>query len=227
MTRLNTVRSTSFVIKWDLMINERTDSAHSLWTNPRIWFWAVVFGVLLPLVFLEDGQIHALFKSNRTPMVSVLMHFLTRMGGGWVLALEALVLFGIGWGWKDLKLKLVGVRGMIAMGVSGVLVQVIKHLVGRPRPRLADRGLFEWGPTFEKGHDSFPSGHAISAFAMAAVLSGCFPAGRWIWYSIAALIAFSRVYVGAHYALDVVFGAILGVWVGLWANRLKLEFLKS
>jgi membrane-associated phospholipid phosphatase len=227
MTRLNTDRSTSFGIKWDLMINERMDSVDSVWTNPRIWFWTVIFAVLLPIFFLEDGKIHALFKSNRAPIVNVLMHFLTRMGGGWVLALEALVLFGIGWWWKDLKLKQVGVRGLIAMGVSGVLVQVIKHVVGRPRPRLADRGLFEWGPTFERGHDSFPSGHAISAFAMAAVLSWYFPAGRWIWYSIAALIAFSRVYVGAHYASDVMFGAILGVWVGFWANRLKLERLKS
>jgi len=209
------------------MINERTDSTDSLWTNPRIWFWAVVCAVLLPLVFLEDGQIHVFFKSHRTPPLDAMMHFLTRMGGGWVLALGALVLFGIGWWWKDLKLKQVGVRGLLAMGVSGLLVQVIKHLVGRPRPRLADRGIFEWGATFQRGHDSFPSGHAISAFAMAAVLSCYFPAGRWIWYSIAALVAFSRIYVGAHYASDVIFGAILGVGVGFWVNRLKLEQLKS
>jgi len=209
------------------MISERTLLTQSFWTNRRLWISVAVGIVLLPVVFLEDGQIHSFLMSLRIRSVYAFMRYVTKMGGGWALAMEAAVLFGIGWWWQNLKLKKAGLRSLIALGVSGVFVQVIKHLIGRPRPRLGEQGIVSWGVTFEKGHDSFPSGHAISAFAMAAVLSSFYPAHRWAWYSIAALIGFSRVYLGAHYASDVIFGALLGIGVGVWASRTKLEYLRS
>jgi undecaprenyl-diphosphatase len=61
---------------------------------------------------------------------------------------------------------------------------------------------------------------------MAAVLSAFYPAGQWAWYSLAVLVAFTRIYIGAHFASDVFVGAVLGVLIGIWASRLKLEHLK-
>ena len=58
---------------------------------------------------------------------------------------------------------------------------------------------------------SFPSGHATVAFACATVLALAVPRLRWWLYALAALIAFSRVYVGVHYPGDVLVGALLGV----------------
>jgi undecaprenyl-diphosphatase len=62
---------------------------------------------------------------------------------------------------------------------------------------------------------SFPSGHACSAFAAATVLAGLVPRGRIWFYLLAAAIAFSHVYVGVHWPLDVLGGAVLGTATGL------------
>jgi undecaprenyl-diphosphatase len=58
---------------------------------------------------------------------------------------------------------------------------------------------------------SFPSGHATVAFACATVLALAVPRLRVPLFVLAALIAFSRVYVGVHYPFDVLAGAVLGV----------------
>ena len=61
---------------------------------------------------------------------------------------------------------------------------------------------------------SFPSGHAASSFACAVVLASYVPRWRVPLYVLAALIAFSRSYVGVHYPLDVVAGSLWGVLLG-------------
>ena len=62
---------------------------------------------------------------------------------------------------------------------------------------------------------SFPSGHATVGFACATVLALSVPRLRWPLFALAAVIAFSRIYVGVHYPLDVLAGAALGVSIGL------------
>ena len=66
---------------------------------------------------------------------------------------------------------------------------------------------------------SFPSGHAASSFACAVVLAWAVPKLTVPLLLLAAAIAWSRVYVGVHYPLDVVGGAVLGVAV---ATALRL-----
>lgn len=205
-------------------IPDRPDSS---WMGRKAWIWVAVCAVLLPLIFLEDGPIRILLKDLRVHAIFQLMHILTWLGRGWVLIVEAVVLFGIGWRWRNTKLKQAGALSLIAVTTAGLAVQTIKHLTGRPRPKLVDQGVFNWGPSFESGHDSFPSGHTISAFAMAAVLSYFYPSYQWVWYSLAVLVAFTRVYIDAHFASDVFVSAVLGLLIGFWASRLKLEYLKS
>jgi undecaprenyl-diphosphatase len=62
---------------------------------------------------------------------------------------------------------------------------------------------------------------------MAAVMTAVYPSGRWIWYSLAVLVAFTRVYIDAHFASDVLAGAVLGVLIGIWASKLKPGYLHS
>jgi undecaprenyl-diphosphatase len=65
------------------------------------------------------------------------------------------------------------------------------------------------------GSGSFPSGHAATSFAAAAILTWIVPRLAPAWYVLAAAIAFSRIYVGVHYPADVVGGAILGTVIAL------------
>jgi undecaprenyl-diphosphatase len=209
------------------MINPISDCADRLQMTRKGLTWTLILIGLFPLIILEDGLIYRVFKGLRDPVLLRFMHFLTGLGVGWVQALIAAVLLGIGSLRENLKLKKAAVSSLIALAVSGLAVQTIKHLIGRPRPRLADQGIVDWGPSFQSGHDSLPSGHALSSFAMAAVLSAFYPAGQWAWYSLAVLVSFTRIYIGAHFASDVFVGAVLGVLIGMWASRLKLEYFKS
>jgi membrane-associated phospholipid phosphatase len=66
---------------------------------------------------------------------------------------------------------------------------------------------------------SFPSGHAATSFACATVLGAAAPRWRFALFVLAILIAWSRVYNGVHYPLDVFAGAILGLGVGVGLLR--------
>jgi undecaprenyl-diphosphatase len=202
------------------------DRADLFRMSPKAWVGTAAVIGLLPWVFLEDGQIRILLKAFRIQPLFDLMHILTWIGKNWVLMGAAAVLLGIGHWRRQQKLRRAGALGLIAVAVSVAVVQAVKSLAGRPRPKLVDEGILNWGPSFENGHDSFPSGHAISSFALAAVLSSFYPSGRWIWYSLAVLVAFTRVYIDVHFVSDVFVGAILGLLIGIWASKLTLERLK-
>ncbi|MFW5701565.1 MAG: phosphatase PAP2 family protein [Bacteroidota bacterium] len=116
---------------------------------------------------------------------------------------------------------------MFAIMLAAVLADqinsnILKDLFDRPRPChiMTDiRLLVGCG-----GGRSFPSSHAANNFALATVLT--FFYGRWKWwfYSGAALVAFSRTYVGVHYPLDLLGGAVVGLTIG-WLSILIITQL--
>ena len=102
---------------------------------------------------------------------------------------------------------------LISYLVAAAASDVIKLAVGRARP--IDDPLVR-----EPTTNSFPSGHATTSFACAATLAPFVPRHAVpILYLLAAAIAYSRVYVGVHYPLDVLGGAALGLLV---ATALRL-----
>lgn len=101
---------------------------------------------------------------------------------------------------------------------ASLLVQVLKRLWRRPRPPRI-------GPTpmvFLHVPDqySFPSGHTTTAFAVATVMTGEFAAWGALFFAMAATIGLSRVYLRAHYPLDVTAGSLLGLSLGLLIHLL-------
>ena len=115
----------------------------------------------------------------------------------------------------------VGAAILVAESVSGVL----KTWADRARPPLSNpypEPLVDLPATY-----SFPSGHATVSFACATVLALAVPRLRIPLFALAALIAWSRVYVGVHYPFDVLVGAVLGLAIAIALRMLAATLRRS
>ncbi|HEX4824123.1 MAG TPA: phosphatase PAP2 family protein [Candidatus Polarisedimenticolaceae bacterium] len=115
-----------------------------------------------------------------------------------------------------------GIDALSASAISGlVIVPVMKKVIGRFRPN-AGYGPYHFEP-FKHG-PSFPSGHAAQAFTVASVIATEYP-NRWVkfgCYFPASLVLFARVRHDAHWASDVVAGALIGYGTGREVARTNL-----
>ncbi|MGC9317397.1 MAG: phosphatase PAP2 family protein [Armatimonadota bacterium] len=129
--------------------------------------------------------------------------------GSWELApaLLAVALIAAGHRWRRLLLTTV-----VGYAVQTGATEVLKQVVGRPRPRQMDAptAFFGWSDAYH----SFPSGHASFAFLFATIIGVYFPRIRWPAYSYAVFVSLTRVIADAHYVSDVLFGALIGILSG-------------
>lgn len=122
-------------------------------------------------------------------------------------------------------------RGALALAVLALTIAVsdqvsvkgIKAIVNRPRPSVA---LADTRPLFGVRHShSFPSVHAVNFAAAVPIVATVFPSAAIPAIAVAALVSFSRIYVGDHWPSDVAGGALLGIILGLLGRKafLRLE----
>ena len=99
---------------------------------------------------------------------------------------------------------------------SGLITPAIKIVTGRSRP-YEDAGSNNFQALGAgKRNSSFPSGHTTEAFALASVISAHYEE-TWVKssaYTVATLVGIARTYHDAHFASDVLAGALIGNWVG-------------
>jgi undecaprenyl-diphosphatase len=119
------------------------------------------------------------------------------------------------------RVKIAAMLLMITIVFSDQLSSsVIKYWFERPRPCSSLHNvhlLVSCGSGY-----SFPSSHAVNNFAGALILAFFFPRNKWWFFGFAAIVAFSRVSVGAHYPSDVIGGAVIGL---LCAGCVLLVFI--
>ncbi len=153
------------------------------------------------------------------PWLDPVMMTLSRLCEGWVVVLVALA-WAVAVGRTRRGILRVGLPVLLALAADGAVVEALKLALHTPRP-LAVLGV-------ERVHvllaplraHSMPSGHASAAATLAAYLVGRRRREGAVAWPIALLGGISRVYVGAHWVLDVVAGWIVGAIVGLAAARL-------
>lgn len=176
---------------------------------------ALLLATLLVLALGWDRPVHAFFAAHHQETWSLLWSqaaYYAGLGGvqGGLMAVIAFAAWRLGR--RDPALNALG--GVGALIAAGAAVQVFKHLVGRPRPRLDLPAWEYFGPTLSSDLHSFPSGHATTSFALAALLAACYPRLAAPLYLAASLISVGRVAGGSHFLSDVLGGALLGLLLG-------------
>jgi membrane-associated phospholipid phosphatase len=107
--------------------------------------------------------------------------------------------------------------------LAGAIAELLKLLLRRERPPMELYGGYVFRPftvdPWSTRGLGLPSSHVMVAIAAAAVLSCCFPRGRWLWYALAVGCGLTRVAVRAHYLSDVAVALVAGWAVGVIAWR--------
>lgn len=123
------------------------------------------------------------------------------------------------------KTRYVGIMTLIVLALAALIgEELLKNTIQRPRPYdkfpLVDMVIGRYRSF------SFPSGHTASSFAAAYILSRYLKRFSLVFWSLAALISFSRMYLFLHYPSDVLGGVVLGLFCGVlvsyfYENRFK------
>ena len=159
---------------------------------------------------IDWGILHWIRETLQCGTLDFLMPKLTALGNGgavWVVAAAALTV--------SKKYRRYGIA-MFAALAAGVLVGnvCLKNLVARPRPCwLENVPLLIANPT----DYSFPSGHTLSSVIGAAILTKANRKFGFVAIPLAALIAFSRLYLYVHFPSDVLASVVLGTAIGITA----------
>lgn len=202
-------------------------SMANVWNNNKIFLslsliLIVVLG--LALLYIPQGELHLLLCDRHTPVRGIFYRYYTTVAEWfpYVVCVAILVFGRIG----D------GVFASSAMILSALTTQLFKHIVNAPRPVtwfelfMPDTQLPLVEGVKMNYWYSFPSGHTTSFFALALVASILLTRlpriprrsralVQILLFGLAALGAYSRIYLSQHFARDVFAGVVVGVCITL------------
>jgi membrane-associated phospholipid phosphatase len=209
------------------MKQEKLISKNYAFFLPFALFLAI--GAILNIIYSQK-TLFFWFNGSHFPWQDEIMQYYTNVGDGLfavIIALLLLLFFSI----RN------GLITLISFLLGGIAVQILKRFVffehKRPWSMYAsDEHLHLVAGYHPYSNNSFPSGHATSAFGL-FVLLALFSKKKWmglIYFLLAMMVAYSRVYLSQHFFIDIYFGALTGVVFSiityLWLNGSK-SFLKK
>ncbi|BBB92112.1 MAG TPA: phosphatase PAP2 family protein [Methylomusa anaerophila] len=142
----------------------------------------------------------------RSKKLDVFMFALSQLGEGWVIFLLMTAVhygFGITGLWYA--------QSVASILAAGVVCQIIKKYFPKSRPACVLPNVNVVGKRLT--HGSFPSGHTATAFGLAVIFSYHWGGLTHLFFILAGLIGLTRVYIGAHFPFDVLWGAVAGLSV--------------
>ena len=187
--------------------------------------WCII-GALL-YWFQDTETLFSAVNLHHHPYMDKAMEWITHLGEGWVIAAIGLVLL--------LFPSFRNIWFVMAVVVCTVLpslvTQWIKYQVGAPRPLSVyeHQGWVHHLPHWEfLYHNSFPSGHTTGAFSFFCLLSCMMPVKYRYWglvfFLLALATAYSRLYLAAHFFIDVYVGSIIGTLLSFALCQLVFYF---
>lgn len=165
---------------------------------------------------LDETVIRWIAENVRTPLLDRVMIFYTQLGNaGWIFILLSLVLI------LKKKTRRAGFATLTSLALGAVVTNlVLKPLVARTRPWETVENFTSL--IVSSDAHSFPSGHTCAAFAFAVSLCMVLPSKIATAAALiaAAVMGFSRLYVGVHFLSDVLAGAAVGAACGFIGARI-------
>ena len=184
---------------------------------------------MIDVIINVDKKIYTFFNSSiANPVFDIFFPIITNQDIWIIPILLGIIILSIKGGTKGRIASIVLIIGVILADYSSA--QIIKPYFQRLRPShdILDqiRLLVPKG-----GRYGFVSSHAANMYVSATILGYFYSKQKRLFFTIASLVAFSRVYVGVHYPADIVFGGFLGYGLGWIAITswviIKMKNLKA
>lgn len=205
------------------VFNAEQQGAEPLAPEQRDYLRQAVLHQLKPLdaldaeLFLKVNHLPHTRESNR---FFYFFTFVFTGGMAWFALMGVVTLVRRRVGWKMLR------EAALPLAVATFAVEYpIKWLFQRKRPFISIIQAIVIGK--KPGTWSFPSGHSAAAFGGAWLFSRYLPRLSALWYGLASIVAFSRIYLGDHYPGDVTSGSLLGVMLVMVLRRLPWPWLRK
>lgn len=177
-----------------------------------------VLPVLEKLRAWDEAAFHLINGSLRNGFFDLLMPFVSNK---WNFAIPAAILLVYVLLFRPKRDRIIAVSAIAVILLTDETSQLLKDLFQRTRPFHPLRD------TTRLVSYSFPSNHASNMFALAAFLSYNYSRSGLLCFPAAALVGYSRIYVGSHYPFDVLGGALWGILVGLLGAAAVQRLMRS
>jgi len=174
-----------------------------------------VIKMISTIQHIDDAVLNYIQTNMHLRVLDILMPFVSWLGNGgaiWIVIALLLIL--------SKKHKAIGLTMIISLILCGLIGNVaLKNLVARIRPCNIHPEVALLIP--HPSDFSFPSGHTMSSFAASTVL--LLSDKRWgkLAVAMAALIAFSRLYLYVHYPSDIVGGMLFGITIAFISVKIS------
>jgi len=183
------------------------------------WFIPLLPLSIAAILYFGNQQTSSFIFLNRFTQFfpDTLWAWLTYLGNGWGL-------FSIAFPFLLLAPRLLS-ASIFAAAISGILISILKPFLNLPRPAgvLSEGSFHRIGDALLQ--NSMPSGHTLTAFAVASAIFFTSPKEKrkplLLLFLLAAFVGLSRIGVGAHWLTDVLAGAGIGFWCGLLGAKLS------
>ena len=190
------------------------------------WKWLCLAGcaaLLIGVAFCLDGPVQTWVAQHQNRTAKIFMRNVSRFGDWPEHVALGLVLLGIAWWRGSKKWTRIFLAMLVACALAGAAARTVKIASGRARPSVKSEAVWS-GPRLSANYNAFPSGHtaASTAFFTALLLGAGWRIAAPLLI-VPILIAFSRMYVAAHYLSDVTVAAILGILCALLITRWSLK----